>query len=172
LLSCGGLHLGAGVADQVLTLYPAAAYTTPSYALIAVDSDYNMTCETRNIARAATGSKRKPIWRYFYTHAMENDASLNVMRAYHSQEVTFVFGNFSGLNVPYTPTGAELSLSNTMMGYWSRFAATGDPNGAGAVTWPQYDASTDSMLQIDDTQVAINGYHNTECDYLSTLPQI
>jgi hypothetical protein len=33
-----------------------------------------------------------------------------------------------------------------------------DPNGAGAVSWPQYDPSTDSMLQIDDTQVAINGY--------------
>ena len=162
---------GAGVANQVLSLYPAAAYSTPAYALIAVDTDYNMTCETRNIARAAAGANRKPVWRYFYTHTMENDAGLNAMRAYHSQEVTFVFGNFSGLNVPYTPTTAELTLSNDMMGYWSRFAATGDPNGAGAVTWPPYDASTDSMLQIDDTQVAINWYNNAQCDYISTIPQ-
>jgi para-nitrobenzyl esterase len=130
-----------------------------------------MTCEIRNIARAAAGSNRKPVWRYFYTHAMENNASLNAMRAFHSQEVTFVFGNFSGLNVPYTPTAAEVVLANDMMGYWSRFAATGDPNGAGAVAWPQYDPSTDSMLQIDDSQLAINGYNNTQCDYLSTLPQ-
>jgi para-nitrobenzyl esterase len=162
---------GAGVANHVLSLYPAAAYSSPEYALIGVDTDYNMTCETRNIARAAAGPNRKPVWRYFYTHSMENDASLNAMRAYHSQEVTFVFGNFSGLNVPYTPTTAELTLSNDMMGYWSRFAANGDPNGAGAVAWPQYDSSNDSMLEIDDSQVAINGYNNTQCDYLSTLPQ-
>jgi para-nitrobenzyl esterase len=140
--------------------------------LIGVDTDYNMTCETRNIARAAAGPTRNSVWRYFYTHAMENDAGLNAMRAYHSQEVTFVFGNFTGLNVPYTPTAAELALSNTMMGYWSRFAATGDPNGTGAVAWPKYDPSTDSMLQIDDAQAAINGYNNPQCDYLSTLPQI
>jgi para-nitrobenzyl esterase len=30
-------------------------------------------------------------------------------------------------------------LSNAMMGYWTRFAATGDPNGGGAVVWPRYD---------------------------------
>jgi hypothetical protein len=48
-----------------------------------------------------------------------------------------------------------------------RFAAAGDPNGGGAVVWLQYDASTDRILQIDDSQVAINGYNNTQCDYFS-----
>ena len=56
------------------------------------------------------------------------------------------------------------------MGYWTRFAAAGDPNGAGATVWPAYDASTDSMLQLD-MPVEINGYHNPQCDYLSTLQQ-
>jgi len=57
------------------------------------------------------------------------------------------------------------------MGYWTRFADTGDPNGSGAVTWPMYDPSADSMLQLDDTFLSINGYHNPECNYLVTLPQ-
>lgn len=160
---------GAGVADQVLQLYPPGAYTTPAYALIGVDTDFNMTCEIRNIARGAAGANHKPVWRYFYTHALENDPSLNSLRAFHSQELLFVFDNFSGLN--YTPTTAEVTFAGDVMGYWTRFAATGDPNGAGAVAWPPYDPSTDSMLQLDDTQFAINGYNNPQCDYLSTLPQ-
>ena len=49
----------------MLTLYPAAAYDTPEYALIAVDSDFQMTCEVRNVARAAAGASRKPVWRTF-----------------------------------------------------------------------------------------------------------
>lgn len=169
--------IGAGVATQVLTLYPVAAYSSPEYALIAVDSDYNMTCEVRNVARVAAGTNRKPVWRYFYTHTFENDASLSASRAFHTSELYFVFDNFALIDpafayaANYAPTPAEVNLANDMMGYWTRFAATGDPNGAGATTWPPYDANTDSMLQLDDTPVAINGYHNTECDYLSTLPQ-
>jgi len=159
--------LGAGVANQVLALYPSAVYTNPAYALIAVDTDFNFTCETRNVARAAVGQNRKPVWRYLYTHAMENDLNLQALRAFHAQEAFFVFDDISGLGNNYTPTQAEMSLANTIMGYWTRFATAGDPNGGGAVVWPQYDASTDRMLQIDDSQVAINGYNNTQCDYFS-----
>ena len=163
---------GAGVANQVLSLYPSAAYTDPSYALIGLDTDFNFTCETRNIARAAAVPNRKPVWRYLYTHALESDAYLQTWRAFHAQEAFFIFDNFSGLGSGYTPTSAETNLANTMMGYWTRFAASGNPNGSGAaVLWPQYDPATDSMLQIDDTQTAINGYNNPQCDYLSTLPQ-
>lgn len=161
---------GAGVANQVLALYPSSAYNNPAYALIGVDTDFNFTCETRNIARAAASSNRKPVWRYLYTHVMENDANLQALRSFHAQETSFVFDSFSGLG-GYTPTQAEVTLANDIMGYWTRFAATGDPNGPGAVAWPQYDPSTDSMLQIDDTQVTINGYNNPQCDYLSPLPQ-
>jgi len=168
---------GAGVANQVLTLYPAAAYDTPEYALIAVDSDFQMTCEVRNVARAAAGANRKPVWRYFYTHRFENNAGLNALRAFHTAELYFVFGNFSSIHPAfagtdnYMPTSAEVTFTSDMMDYWTRFAATGDPNGAGATAWPAYDPSTDSMLQLDDTPVEINGYHNPQCDYLSTLPQ-
>jgi hypothetical protein len=54
--------------------------------------------------------------------------------------------------VGYTPSAGEAALSDAMDGYWSRLAATGDPNGAGAVAWPRYDAGTDPVLLLDDTQ--------------------
>jgi para-nitrobenzyl esterase len=165
---------GTGVAANILTLYPASSYAPdpPIYALIAVDSDSLITCRTREVARAATGASRPAVWRYFYVHRFENDATLNLYRAFHRAELFFVFGNLEqGLVANgYTPTAAELTLSSQMMGYWTRFAATGNPNGAGAVQWPTYDPTTDAMLQIDDTQSVINGYHNPQCDYFVNLP--
>lgn len=168
---------GAGVANQVLSLYPAAAYSSPAYALIAVDSDFNMTCEVRSGARAAaTAANHKPVWRYFYTKTFENDPNEAVYGAFHTAELFFLFGTFNdgqqpGGGLVYNPSPADLKFSQSLMGYWTRFAATGNPNGTGATAWPIYDPTTDSMLQLDDTFVAINGYDNPQCDYLTTLPQ-
>ena len=169
--------LGANVANNVLALYPASAYATPAYALIVVDTDFTYTCGARTVAReAATVANHKPVWRYFYTHAFANDPTELPYGAFHTAELFFLFGNFNdgqqpGGGLVYTPSTADLTFSQAMMGYWSRFAATGNPNGAGAVAWPQYEPTTDSMLQLDETFVAINGYHNPQFDYLVTLPQ-
>jgi para-nitrobenzyl esterase len=164
--------VGVGVADQVLALYPASSYDTPAYALIAVDSDPLITCRMRDVARAAVGPTRLPVWRYFYVHRYENDPTLNAYRAFHRAELFFVFGNVqeSPFGGAYTPTAAELTFAGQMMSYWTRFAVTGNPNGAGAVQWPSYDAATDAVLQLDDMQTVINGYHNPQCDYFATLP--
>jgi para-nitrobenzyl esterase len=170
-------QFGVNVSDQVLALYPASAYDTPEYALIAVDSDFNMTCEVRTVAGVIAGANRPPIWRYLYTHRFENDAGLNASRAFHTAELNFVFGNFSLISPPfanavnYMPTPAEVTFTSDMMGYWTRFAATGDPNGAGAAQWPRYDAQSEGMLQLDNTFTPINGYHIPQCAYLATLPQ-
>ena len=159
------------MADQILSLYPVSSYDAPIYALIAVDSDSLLTCPTREVARGATGSTRPRVWRYLFVHRYENDATLNLYRAFHTAELFFVFGNVEPPSPNgYIPTAAEVTFAGQMMGYWTRFAATGNPNGAGAVQWPAYDATTDAMLQLDDTFVAINGYHNPQCDYLATLP--
>jgi para-nitrobenzyl esterase len=163
----------AGAGNQVLSLYPATDYDAPVYALIAAESDLYDITRVRNVARAAAGANRPPVWRYLYTHRYENDSTLNALRAFHTADVPFVFGTpqfiFGG---PYAPSPAEVTFAGQMMGYWSRFAKTGDPNGSGAVQWPHYDASTDAILQLDDTPatlIVINGYHNTQCDYFSTL---
>lgn len=160
---------GAGVADQVLAFYPVTNYDSPAYALIAVDTDYYLTCGLRPIARVASGAGRPSVWRYFYTHRFENDSFWNAYRAFHSAELYFVFGNLPALTGSYAPSTAEIALADQMMGYWTRFAATGDPNGSGAVPWQPYDATTDPMMQLDDQQTAISGYETPQCDYFTTL---
>jgi len=164
--------LVAGAGDTVLSLYPATDYTNPNYALNAVESDADYTCNTRNFARALSGAQRPSVWRYLFTHTCENDASLMAVRAFHVAELPLVSGNLEtgALVNPYSPSSLEIALSNGMMDYWARFAATGDPNGAGAAQWLPHDAG-ENILQLDDSIVTLaGGYRNPQCDFLSTLP--
>lgn len=168
-------QFGASAGARVLQLYPAEFDTTPRYTDIDVQTDYNYTWETRNLARAASGAQRPLVWRYLFTHRYENDAYLNSLRAFHTAELNFVAGNFQEVYytaVPYTPAPDEITLSNEIIGYWTRFAATGDPNGAGAVAWLPYDATNESIMQLDNPIGPLpgTGYRNPECDLLSTLP--
>jgi para-nitrobenzyl esterase len=162
----------AGAGDTILSLYPVTDYDSPNYALNAVESDLFFTRNTRNFARDVSGAGRPPVWRYLFTHRYENDSFHNAVRAFHSAELPFIFGNLQTLttNMPYNPSNAEIALSDEIMDYWARFAATGDPNGPGAVQWLPYDAS-ENILYLDNNIVNLaGGYRNPQCDFLSTLP--
>jgi para-nitrobenzyl esterase len=162
----------AGVADQVLLLYPASEYDMPEYALVDVDSDFGITCEVRNVALAAARTHESSIWRYLFIHRFENDPSLNVLRAFHTAELYFVFGNLQEVaSRPYTPSVTEIELSNHLMDYWARFAANGNPNGPHQVYWPPYDGKRDRILELDETTKWLVSYHTAQCNYLSRLPQ-
>jgi para-nitrobenzyl esterase len=155
---------------NAISLYPASSVLdAPVWQLIAVDSDLAVggTCPYREVARAAVGASGAPVWRYVYTHTFEsNDPNVTPYRSFHSAEKYFVFGDPSFADPGnYTPTPAEFALSGQIMGYWTRFAATGNPNGAQATAWPSYNATTDPMLQIDDVSVQINGYRTQQCDF-------
>jgi len=169
--------LAAGAGDTILSLYPAADYTNPNYALSAVETDLYFTRNTRNFARDVSGAQRPPVWRYLFTHRYENpapqDAFLTLARAFHGAETFFITGNFQslGTSITYSPSDAESSLSDEMMGYWVRLAASGDPNGSSAVPWLPYDVSSEHILQLDDNIVTLaGGYRNAQCDFLTTLP--
>lgn len=65
-------------------------------------------------------------------------ASTESPRAYHSAEIEFVFGMLDSKKLPWPPEDYE--LSEQMGSYWTNFAKTGNPNGAGLPPWPQYGA--------------------------------
>jgi para-nitrobenzyl esterase len=165
---------GAGIGDQVLALYPVSAYDTPWDALIGLASDFDVTCEVRSVALAATLAHQQPVWRYLFTHRFENDADLNALRAFHRAELFFVFGTLpkaTESDIDYVPSEAEVELSNRMMNYWVRFAAHGNPNGLGPKHWPRYTARRERILQLDNELELLAGHHVNQCNLLATFPQ-
>src|SRR6266851_4000991 len=72
----------------------------------------------RRVARTLVAAQREPVYRYFFTHALENDPALKANGAVHTVEHPFFFP-FTG---KYVPSEAERKLQDAMALYWSRMA--------------------------------------------------
>jgi para-nitrobenzyl esterase len=158
--------LGPALGEQVLAQYPVSEYGTPRLALIAMTTDAQFVCPCRTIARAAA-SQREPVFRYFFTHRLSRLPG-SALGAFHGLELFFVFQRL-GVVQTYEPTNSDLALEAAMLGYWARFAATGNPNGNGAVNWPRYDPASDLYLDLGTPITAGNGVRTSKCDFWDRL---
>ena len=125
--------VGPALTQQILAAYPVDQYASPLAAMIAATTDPRFTCTARNTVRALLEGQQQPVYRYYFTHTMDG-GPLRPLGAFHGLELFFVFGDVAVPN--YDPSTNEVALSDAMIGYWSRFAATGNPNGDRAAEWP------------------------------------
>lgn len=66
--------------------------------------------------------------------------------ATHASERPYVFDN---LHTVGRPTGErDQRAAEAMAGYWTRFAAKGDPNGEGRPAWPEFGPGRDRLLEF------------------------
>lgn len=77
----------------------------------------------------------------------------------HFTEVPYLFDTFSTPSV-FTPDQAQLSES--MIAYWTRFAATGNPNSASQPAWPPYSSTTDEFLSLVAPTPTLEASFDTE----------
>jgi para-nitrobenzyl esterase len=124
-------------------LYPVATDADVEPALISVFTDFAFTCSARGGARAYAQAN-VPVWQYWFTRVYPGAESLG---AYHAMEITYAFGVVDTL-LPRTST--DVALSKAMVTYWTRFAATGDPNGGGAPVWPAHTTAGEEYLELGD----------------------
>jgi para-nitrobenzyl esterase len=114
------------------------------------EGDEWMGAPTRSFARLMS-SRGAPTYVYIFSRV--GDDSVNRKRgAYHSAEITFVFGRPHPI-LPSAGTSAyDSTVAEAMSDYWVAFATSGDPNGPPTAgkwpRWPRYDASTDALLEI------------------------
>lgn len=139
-----------GFGSIVLSVYPFASYPSAGVALAASETDVVFACPERNVVRSLS----QYVSTYAYEFNDENAPDLFdpvptfPLGAYHFAEVQYLFDlnvRFAGFN-PFTPD--QQQLSNTMIGYWTHFATTGDPNFAGAPIWSPYASGTDQFQSL------------------------
>lgn len=156
---------GSAPRDAILGRYPATSFATPRAALVAATTDAYFSCTSRRVARTLTSVQREPVYRYFFTHALETDPQLLAAGASHTIEHSF-FYPWSGT---YTPSTGERKLQDAMILYWSRMARTSDPNGPGTPTWPRYEAGSDRYLELATPPGAKSDLHKTQCGFWDTI---
>jgi para-nitrobenzyl esterase len=161
-----------GDADAILSTYPASAYPSPNLAYAAQKTDSFFACPAH--ADDLLYSTRVPVFAYEFNdqHAPPfiNDPN-TPQGAFHASELAYLFPNPNIAPL----TASQQQLSNTMIGYWSRFITTGNPNAPGLLPWPRYrrprrhgsSAGTDLMLELEPGAIhpssGFSAFHH--CDF-------
>lgn len=97
--------------------------------------------------QAATGAA--PVYRYRFDLGSPASEMHPVARyAFHSDELEYVFGTLETRRGS-TWRPEDRRLSEEMIGYWTNFARTGDPNGPGLPRWPRYDTGKE-LIHLDE----------------------
>ncbi|MCA9997991.1 MAG: carboxylesterase family protein [Anaerolineales bacterium] len=90
----------------------------------------------------------QPAFLYFFTRVPPSPTQ--TAGAFHAAELSFVHGSSN----PVLPlNAADLALSATMMGYWTQFARTGDPNGGKRPQWELFDPAEPGWMVLDVDKV-------------------
>ena len=66
--------------------------------------------------------------------------------ATHASERQYVFDNLTAS--PWPTAAMDQRQADAMAGYWTTFAAKGDPNGGGRQAWPEFGAEPDRLLEF------------------------
>jgi para-nitrobenzyl esterase len=148
--------------------YPLSNYPPPPgvqsapLALGALGTDVVFACPARNAAQLLS--------QYVTTYAYEfNDENAPLsfglapasfpLGSYHASEIQYLF-NIFGTPAPFTAD--QQQLSDTMIGYWTQFAKTGDPNAPGAPVWSPYSAMTDEFQSLVPPTPVIESNFDTD----------
>ena len=147
-------------------------------ALARLLTDYVFTCASRHVMNGAAG----PVFAYQFAHVASFDVWPHLRlcapgtgRVCHAFDLPFVFGNPVNILLDTAPPAAsgrfspaDQPIADAMMGYWTSFAATLDPNHAGARPWPPY-RRTDPVRLVLDAAMAPSRDWGENCAFWDSV---
>ncbi|WP_062650695.1 carboxylesterase/lipase family protein [Streptomyces maremycinicus] len=150
-------------APAVEARYPAAHHASPALAWAAVLTDRSFTCTTLAAGQAiAAHAPGLPLYGYEF-----NDPHAPVLAGLPA-DPGFPYGAAHGFEMPFlfpsVPTERPLTdgqraLSDRMVGYWTTFARTGDPNTPDAPPWPALRPSSPHTPSVLSLAAEADGIH-------------
>ena len=136
-------------AEDFLAVYPASDVQGSILATLR-DAIYGWAAE--RIVRKETAAGQ-PAFMYVFDYCYPAAEAADLC-AFHASEVPFVFGKLAPESLPPNwpvPDGeADRGLSETLLDYWTSFAATGQPESAYGPVWSSY-GPDQSYLDIGQT---------------------
>jgi para-nitrobenzyl esterase len=140
-----GVPVTSPAVALVQTQYPGGSFPSYDQAVGALGTDAIFACTARFADELV--SPFVPTFAYEFN---DENAPQNFLPAVsfpygaaHASEIQYLFpiANPStvGLKLPQTPLNAnQQQLSDKMVGYWTEFAESGNPNGNGSPHWPRF----------------------------------
>jgi para-nitrobenzyl esterase len=155
-------NMFGGRASNYLTIYPATDDAS------ALRSASTLIGDMFFLPIRYMAETMAPIQRDTYLYEFKRvggRAARNGFGSYHGIELPYVFGTLSELG---DFNDGDMNVSKQVMGYWTRFARSGTPNGAGA-EWPRFDKAGGSYLEIDINSTAQRHLRKQRLDAITNL---
>jgi para-nitrobenzyl esterase len=149
--------------NEALKLYGAKDDATAKKAFGEILGD-GFVGSARRTIRAHAGAGRKA-YLYHFTRSLPWADRMGI-GSFHGFEIVYVFGN---MPIATGFRAADKELSKKMMGYWTRFAKTGDPNAEGETKWPLYTQKEDRHLVFDTTIKVDKNLRKKYCDFFDSI---
>jgi para-nitrobenzyl esterase len=131
---------------EAMAVYDSSG-TTDLRTLLTMAGTDRAQAEPARMTATAFAARGVPayVYRFSYVPAAMREPWRNGVP--HGAEVAYVFDALAS-NPRATPTPEDLVVARTVNTYWTNFAKTGNPNGAGLPTWPRYERSKDEILEF------------------------
>lgn len=147
-------------AETIAAEYPPSRYTSPAQAWSTIATDRIWACPQLTDARSL--AQWTPTYMYSFAdrnapHGYFQFPDDVPAGAFHSSDLAYYF-DVAGFETTFTPD--QERLIQDMIGYLSRFAATGSPNGADLPWWEPLHGSNAQSLAPAIDQVDVAAEHN------------
>ena len=157
--------------DDFLKAFPNSTDAEAVRSAIDLGGDRFLTFATWQWLQAQVATGGSPVYRYYFERPAPADKYNPAgSGAFHSDEIEYVFGMLdSRTGAVWEPE--DYKISDLMETYWTNFARTGNPNGAGGsaasagvLDWPQYDGAHDwQVMNLDvDSHAKPDGHRAQE----------
>ncbi|MDF0546249.1 carboxylesterase family protein [Sphingobium sp. H39-3-25] len=141
-------------ADTILAAYPATNDREALRSARDLSRDSSFASTTWAWAK---GQRAAPVYTYNFNHRppFPKAPHLDDVNAAHAVELPYTMGEIFSTRMNWKPE--DYALSEKMIGYWTNFAKTGNPNGPGLPEWTVSGPAGDRSMQFGGPALAAMG---------------
>lgn len=134
-------------AARILNAYPANDDAVAAESAKSLFGDATFGVHTYRWARLQSLHGKGQVFQYYFTHTPPQRPGFPA-GPIHGAELPYMFDNLA--TRPLAWTAADRATATLLSTYWTNFAKSGDPNGAGVQVWPAFSADQPLVAYVKD----------------------